>query len=175
MPTTTAFRGGVAVSGLTPGDTSLTIQAGNITKTIPVHVLPPIKNMWLKIPNGTQNGVTFTVASDGGIHVKGTSTASNGRTDRGSKDGTPLPAGQYTLSTANLPSGIILFVAVTTGGKTEYKILDDHVLNSTVTFAVSENSTYQCKVGANNGVTVDATVYPMLETGIEAHAYKPYA
>lgn len=70
-----SFRGGVAVSGLTPGDTSLTIQAGTVSKTIPVRVLPPIKNMWLKIPNGTQNGVTFTVAADGGIHVKGTSTS----------------------------------------------------------------------------------------------------
>ena len=50
----------MAVSGLTPGDTSLTIQAGTVSKTIPVRVLPPIKNMWLKIPNGTQNDVTFT-------------------------------------------------------------------------------------------------------------------
>lgn len=47
-----SFRG-VAVSGLTPGDTSQTIQAGTVSKTIPVRVLPPIKNMWLKIPNGT--------------------------------------------------------------------------------------------------------------------------
>lgn len=34
------FRGRVAVSGLTPGDTSLTIQAGTVSKTIPVRVLP---------------------------------------------------------------------------------------------------------------------------------------
>lgn len=165
----------MAVSGLTPGDTSLTIQAGTASKTIPVRVLPPIKNVWLKIPNGTQNGVTFTVAADGGIHVKGTSTSSIGRTDQGSTDNTPLPAGQYTLSTANLPAGIILFVVVITGGKTEYKVLDNQTHNLAVTFTVSENSTYQCKVGANNGVPVDATLYPMLETGSEAHAYKPYA
>lgn len=165
----------MAVSGLAPGDTSLTIQAGTVSKTIPVRVLPPIKNMWLKIPNGTQNGVTFTVAADGGIHVKGTSTSSIGRADQGSTDNTPLPAGQYTLSAANLPDGIILFVAVVTGGKTEYKVLDNQVHNLAVTFTVSENSTYQCKVGVNNGGPVDATLYPMLETGSEAHAYKPYA
>ena len=86
-----------------------------------------------------------------------------------------MPAGQYTLSTANLPDGIILFVAIVTGGKTEYKVLDNQVHNLAVTFTVSENSTYQCKVGVNNGGPVDATVYPMLETGSEAHAYKPYA
>lgn len=170
-----SFRGGVAVSGLTPGDTSLTIQAGTVSKTIPVRVLPPIKNMWLKIPNGTQNGVTFTVAADGGIHVKGTSTSSVGRADQGSTDNMPLPAGQYTLSAASLPDGVILFVAIVTGGKTEYKVLDNQVHNLAVTFTVSENSTYQCKVGVNNGVPVDVTVYPMLETGSEAHAYKPYA
>ncbi|KAA8824875.1 hypothetical protein EMO92_08180 [Bifidobacterium reuteri] len=146
-----------------------------MSKTIPVHVLPPIKNMWLRIPNGTQDGVTFTVAADGGIHVKGTSTSSTGRTDRGSIGETPLPAGQYTLSTANLPAGIIIFVSVTTGDKTEYIVIDTSITNLTSTFTVPENSTYQCKVGAKNGGPVDATVYPMLETGSEAHAYKPYA
>lgn len=169
------FRGGVAVSGLTPGDTSLTIQAGTVSKTIPVRVLPPIKNMWMKIQSGTLDGVTFTVAADGGIHVKGTSTSSVGRTDRGSTGNTPLPAGQYTLSAASLPDGVILFIVVVTGGKIEYKVLDNQVHNLAVTFTVSENSTYQCKVGASNGVPVDVTVYPMLETGSEAHAYKPYA
>lgn len=107
--------------------------------------------------------------------MKGTSTSSIGRADQGSTDNTPLPAGQYTLSAANLPDGIILFVAVVTGGKTEYKVLDNQVHNLAVTFTVSENSTYQCKVGVNNGGPVDATLYPMLETGSEAHAYKPYA
>lgn len=131
--------------------------------------------MWLKIPDGTQYGVTFTVAADGGIHVKGTSTSANGRTDRGSTGEQPLPAGQYTLSAANLPTGIIIFVSVTTGGKTEYKVIDANVSDLTSTFTVPENSTYQCKVGAKTGVPVDATVYPMLETGSEAHAYKPYA
>lgn len=76
---------------------------------------------------------------------------------------------------ANILDGIILFVAVVTGGKTEYKVLDNQVHNLAVTFTVSENSTYQCKVGVNNGGPVDATLYPMLETGSEAHAYKPYA
>lgn len=86
-----------------------------------------------------------------------------------------LPAYAPQESAANLPDGIILFIVVTTGGKTEYKVLDNQVHNLAVTFTVSENSTYQCKAGVNNGWPVDATVYPMLETGSEAHAYKPYA
>ena len=39
MPTTTAFKGGGAsVRALKEGDTSITITAGSIVKTIPVSV-----------------------------------------------------------------------------------------------------------------------------------------
>lgn len=75
MPTTEAFRGGVSVTGLTAGDTSLTIQAGTVSKTIPVHVLA---NLIPDFPEGTSNGVTWTKTGSG-WHAKGTATAFSAR------------------------------------------------------------------------------------------------
>lgn len=76
-----------------------------------------------------------------------------------------------------LPKSLAVNGSLKLGAKATYA--DGHVgdllTTKGVTFTVSENSTYQCKVGVNNGGPVDATLYPMLETGSEAHAYKPYA
>ena len=73
-----SFRGGVAVSGLTPGDTSLTIQAGTVSKTIPniskrIPVTVKSRNLLAYGP-AEGNGLTATVNSDGSLHVTGTAT-----------------------------------------------------------------------------------------------------
>lgn len=62
MPTTTAFRGGASVRALKEGDTSITITAGSIVKTIPVSVWG---NKWV-LPTlpATRNGITFTEAGE---------------------------------------------------------------------------------------------------------------
>lgn len=90
MPTTTAFRGGASVRALKEGDTSITITAGSIVKTIPVSVWG---NKWV-LPTlpATSNGITFTAAGDGMVHAKGTAT--DWATILVTQD---LPAGEYTL------------------------------------------------------------------------------
>ena len=90
MPTTTAFRGGASVRALKEGDTSITITAGSIVKTIPVSVWG---NKWV-LPTlpATRNGITFTAAGDGMVHAKGTAT--DWATILVTQD---LPAGEYTL------------------------------------------------------------------------------
>ena len=90
MPTTTAFRGGASVRALKEGDTSITITAGSIVKTIPVSVWG---NKWV-LPTlpVTRNGITFTAAGDGMVHAKGTAT--DWATILVTQD---LPAGEYTL------------------------------------------------------------------------------
>lgn len=101
MPTTTAFRGGASVRALKEGDTSITITAGSIVKTIPVSVWG---NKWV-LPTlpATRNGITFTAAGDGMVHAKGTAT--DWATILVTQD---LPAGEYTLE-HTLVDGVGLF------------------------------------------------------------------
>lgn len=150
MPTTTeAFRGGVSVTGLTAGDTSLTIQAGTVSKTIPVHVWANL----FKTPTlpQTVNGVTFTKSGDG-IHAKGTSTA--WATIRAT---VTLTAGEYTLEH-------------TTGGTVD---LFAEVKNDAGTVDLFSNASsklkgtlpagdYTCIVSIGPSKTVDADITPVL-------------
>lgn len=63
--------GGIRVTGLLMGSTSLDIKAGSITKTIPVTVKS--RNL-LSYGPASGNGLTVTVNSDGSLHVTGTAT-----------------------------------------------------------------------------------------------------
>lgn len=61
--------GGIRVTGLLMGSTSLDIKAGSVTKTIPVTVKS--RNL-LSYGPASGNGLTATVNSDGSLHVTGT-------------------------------------------------------------------------------------------------------
>lgn len=63
--------GGIRVTGLLMGSTSLDIKAGSVTKTIPVTVKS--RNL-LSYGPASGNGLTVTVNSDGSLHVTGTAT-----------------------------------------------------------------------------------------------------
>lgn|GEM_PF-479689 len=63
--------GGIRVTGLLMGSTSLDIKAGSVTKTIPVTVKS--RNL-LSYGPASGNGLTATVNSDGSLHVTGTAT-----------------------------------------------------------------------------------------------------
>ena len=63
--------GGIRVTGLLMGSTSLDIKAGSVTKTIPVTVKS--RNLLSYGPAGG-NGLTATVNTDGSLHVTGTAT-----------------------------------------------------------------------------------------------------
>lgn len=63
--------GGIRVTGLLMGSTSLNIKAGTITKTVPVTV----KSInLLSYGPAEGDGLTATVNSDGSLHVTGTAT-----------------------------------------------------------------------------------------------------
>lgn len=63
--------GGIRVTGLLMGSTSLDIKAGSVTKTIPVTV----KSInLLSYGPAEGNGLTATVNTDGSLHVTGTAT-----------------------------------------------------------------------------------------------------
>lgn len=61
--------GGIRVTGLLMGSTSLDIKAGSVTKTIPVTVKS--RNL-LSYGPASGNGLTATVNSDGSLHITGT-------------------------------------------------------------------------------------------------------
>ena len=63
--------GGIRVTGLLMGSTSLDIKAGSVTKTIPVTVKS--RNL-LSYGPAEGNGLTATVNTDGSLHVTGTPT-----------------------------------------------------------------------------------------------------
>lgn len=63
--------GGIRVTGLLMGSTSLDIKAGSVTKTIPVTVKS--RNLLAYGP-AEGNGLTATVNTDGSLHVTGTAT-----------------------------------------------------------------------------------------------------
>lgn len=63
--------GGIRVTGLRMGSTSLDIKAGSVTKTIPVTVKS--RNL-LSYGPASGNGLTATVNSDGSLHVTGTAS-----------------------------------------------------------------------------------------------------
>lgn len=60
--------GGIRVTGLLMGSTSLDIKAGSVTKTIPVTVKS--RNL-LSYGPASGNGLTATVNTDGSLHVTG--------------------------------------------------------------------------------------------------------
>lgn len=146
MPTTTAFRGGASVRALKEGDTSITITAGSIVKTIPVSVWG---NKWV-LPTlpATRNGITFTAAGDGMVHAKGTAT--DWATILVTQD---LPAGEYTLE-HTLADGVGQFC--------ELKSTDgsiDLFSHGTVKATLPAGD-YRMLVSVSPGKTVDATITP---------------
>lgn len=148
MPTTTAFRGGASVRALKEGDTSITITAGSIVKTIPVSVWG---NKWV-LPTlpATRNGITFTAAGDGMVHAKGTAT--DWATLLVTQD---LPAGEYTLE-HTLADGVGLFCELKS---TDGRI--DLFSHGTVKATLPAGD-YRMLVSVSPGKTVDATITPIL-------------
>ena len=148
MPTTTAFRGGASVRALKEGDTSITITAGSIVKTIPVSVWG---NKWV-LPTlpATRNGITFTAAGDGMVHAKGTAT--DWATILVTQD---LPAGEYTLE-HTLVDGV--------GPFCELKSTDGRIdlFSHGKVKATLPAGDYRMLVSVSPGKTVDATITPIL-------------
>ena len=63
--------GALSITGKSMGSTSLVLQAGTVTKTIPVSVKS--RNL-LSYGPASDNGLTATVNSDGSLHITGTAS-----------------------------------------------------------------------------------------------------
>lgn len=119
----------------------------------------------------TENGVTFTVNSDGTVHVKGTATANTFL--RLTKGNFYLPVGMYTMSGGYINSlsyiayqgqhadGSYFTGASRSSGWREFEIVEGDVMN-------------YLQLRISEGSTVDYTFKPQLERGVGATDYVPY-
>lgn len=124
----------------------------------------------------TINGVTFTKNDDGSITIDGTATSnidyiitnSNNISTRDQN----MEAGNYVLSgiTGGSSTTYLAQIVVNDGTDTDYITL----YSGEKTFKIDSISTYYLLIAVKNGVTVNTTIYPMLEKGSKTHSYIPY-
>ena len=125
-----------------------------------------------KLPNGnstSNNGITYTVNSDGTVTANGTATGTSTFT----VSSPYLSSGSYMLS--GCPSG---------GGSSSYEILMNtgsgtiyRDYGSGKDFTLSSDTTFlNWQIVVRNGVTVNNLVFkPMVESGSVATTYEPYS
>lgn len=123
----------------------------------------------------TNNGITFTTNADGSIHVKGTATGE-----------------AYYIFDSNNSITVkeTELVATLKGSDKAYMVVgyfkdDGTVVNSVATVDdktvdtfvyPTESSTTRTFIGVNTGVTIDATVYPMIRLASNLDdRYEPYS
>ena len=80
----------ISVTGLRPGGTTITIQAGGVTISLPVTVT---NNWWPEYKGESYSGLTYDPLGDGKVHVHGTGTRADSYILR-----VTLPAGMYRAS-----------------------------------------------------------------------------
>lgn len=123
---------------------------------------------------GTENGITWTVNDDGTIGVSGTATANVSFTIRATAQNWTVKKGTYTLS--GCPSG---------GSFSGYRLQLARFIDGTltsyandygngVTFEITDDFPLLMQFVVASGVTIDATVEPMLERGGVKHSFVPY-
>lgn len=110
------------------------------------------------------NGVDYEVLSDGGQSCEGTATATSYSVD---SLRTVVHAGSYTVSV----SGAVNMKTVVVKNGAYFRQISGSGYS---TFSVTEDTEIGCYSFANNGDTVDETIYVQLEVGQTATAYKPY-
>ncbi|WP_143248505.1 hypothetical protein [Bifidobacterium vansinderenii] len=126
-----------------------------MTTTIPVTVTQAEpENLWPAAPLPVSaNGITFSDAGSGRIHVTGTSTGYATLSVNTSLPG----AGTYTTTGGQGFNGSVLYMQVKAAGAT--------VLNpstTSVTLTAAQTGSVQCQIVVAPGQTVDTTVTPAL-------------
>ena len=144
--------GGIRVTGVKAGETTLVLTAGTVTARVPVTVLENWAAPILDVLPVTVNGVTYTRV-DAGIRMTGTSTSTS--------PGEPnapisLPAGRIRLTV--VPSGV--------GVKVEPKGSGTGVLDTRAGLLEADLTAgqYTFRLFASTNKPLDVTFLPVLET-----------
>jgi hypothetical protein len=124
------------------------------------------------------DGITFTVQDDGGIHVSGTATA-NASFDI-VLNAFHLPIGNYVYSINTLMvegAGIIgeWYNGSTWISSAFTSNIGQGYLSSGTFQSVNEQYEFSSYIYVSSGVTIDTVVYPQIETGSVVSDYEPIA
>lgn len=116
----------------------------------------------------TTNGITFKTNADGSINVKGTSTAGINFYFK-KNDTHKLPVGKYILSSASNVAGIQFVVGGLSSGI-------PFASGKTVTFEVTDSNIAigHLLMQILSGVTINATIFPILNKGTTALPWEPF-
>lgn len=111
------------------------------------------------------DGITFTENSDGSISVVGTATA----TSYCRIGEVYLMSGEkYTLSAGAGSANAFVYVQRPISNETYSAI------SGTITFTAKNTGSYEVYITVRNGITVNMTIYPMLNEGDAAEPFIPY-
>lgn len=150
--------GGLSLTGLKRGSTTLTLTAGTITTSVPITVLS--RNILAYGP-AQANGLTTRVNSDGSLHVSGQTTAAN----QGIKWRFPIPDDikgktvTYKLSTA--PAGVYCYAQA----RNSSGVLAT-LLTSSPTQKLPETATeIELRVATNTTNPIDGDIKVQVEPG----------
>ena len=131
------------------------------------------KSLLQLMPNDDihSQGLTVSLASNGGIHIKGTATASYSNITMRSP--LKLPADTYTLSIAQARTKTFAIRLYREAGGYEDKTITAGDTKTTFTLNGPIKAAY-LYVATTSGTTYDETIQPMLEKGSDASAFEPY-
>lgn len=122
----------------------------------------------------TDNGITYTVNSDGSVHAEGTATATS---DFVLADVLELPNGDYILtgdtdSETAYANSSILFNEKSISGTAHW----NYGAESPCVFTVNNYTLRKLRIRITSGAFVNQTFYPMLRlASIKDDTYQPYA
>lgn len=112
----------------------------------------------------TRHGVTFTVNKDGSIKMSGTNTATDGASCYFMLNSAFNATGQYIYKCYGLPSNCV----------TNIYYRGDVVGEEEMLLDLYSGNDYGIVIRIGVGVTVNATVYPMLNEGSSVLPWEPY-
>lgn len=160
----------------------MTYKDGDTLRSAPVTAVESVGANLISFPyvssdKTTNNGVTFSVNTDGSVALNGTASGTAyfclGGGYYSGKNPIPkwLNEGEtYTISGGVPTVAVELYLYDSTGKATTFT--SKHVENA---FQVpSEKSYYGIFIRVDTGVTVSETIYPMLNRGSTAKPYTPY-
>lgn len=135
------------------------------------------KNLMLLYTRASNNGISYSINSDGSLHREGTASGNsfnNGNATNYANCPYKFKAGTYTLTVSgNIDNNTYVQMGIFTASGASFPA-QGITGEGSKTFTVSEDfgAWYYCKL--NNGATVNDNVYIWLQAGDTSSAYEPY-
>ena len=120
----------------------------------------------------TYGGITYTVNSDGSIHVEGTATSTSWLNASAPK--TFIKAGTYTLSGGATNCGLYIVGEFMNGGNINNVTIGGADNGSGKTFTLADDANVYYQLSVSNGRVIDTVIYPRLTVGSSIAEFATY-